>query len=116
VEQEETMARPAPKTKNWKAEVLINPGGGGYRLVVRGEVEVANTNETPHLAEQHPQGINPKILLLDLTITSHGEGKPVMTWKEVRFEKKVTSDQYTSVDILWEGKSIADIKVTTPKS
>ena len=110
------MPRPAPKTKNWKAEVLINPGGGGYRLVVRGDVEVGNANETPHLAEHHPQGINPKILMLALTITSHGAGTPAMTWKEVRFEKQVKSDQYTSVDILWEGKSIAQSKVTTPKS
>jgi len=108
------MAGRVPNTRNWKADEMRNPAGG-YRLFVTGDVEVGNTNETPHLAEHRPQGINPKILLLDLSVTSQGIGNPVMTWKAVRFERPVSALQYSNVGVLWEGKEIASVKVETPK-
>jgi hypothetical protein len=104
-----------PKTRNWKAQELINPGGGGYHLIVTGEVELGNTNETPHLKEHHPPGKNPNILLLDLTVTSHGQGNDVVNWKPVRFEKTPTSGRLSEIGILWEGKEIAKSKVEHPK-
>ena len=81
------------------------------KLIVTGKVQTSNSNQTPHLAEHEPQGFNPKILLLDLTITASGAGSTVMGWREVRFEKPIQKDQYSSVDILWEGEHIAGAKV-----
>jgi len=80
---------------------------------VTGQVEVTNTNQTPHLQEHVPQGFNPKILLLDLTITTSGIGNPVITWRDVRFEKNITKDQYSSVDILWNGEGVGHAEVET---
>jgi hypothetical protein len=111
--EEGTMAYSAPTTKNWKAWQDLQPGPGKPKLIVTGQVELGNTNETPHLKETVPQGINPKILLLDLTITSSGIGNPVVHWKEVRFEKKIEKDQYSSVDIMFNGNSVAQAKVET---
>ena len=78
-----------------------------------GKVETSNTNQTPRLSEHVPQGINPKILLLDLTITTKDAGNPVMGWRELRFEKPITRDQYSNVDILWDGDIIEHLKVET---
>jgi hypothetical protein len=106
------VAGPAPKTRKWEALEDRQPGPGrGPKLIVTGEVEVGNTNETPHLKKHLPPGINPKIELLDLAITSSGQGNAVMTWKPVRYEEIVEKGQYSSVDILWEGKKIADAEV-----
>ena len=74
------MARPAPDTKDWNAWIDTMPPGPGH-LIVIGEVDVGNIASSADLKETVPQGINPKILLLDLTITLDGEGYP----------KKITS-------------------------
>jgi hypothetical protein len=105
------MAMTAPKTKDWKAWQDLQPGPSQPKLIVVGQVQTSNTNQTPHLAVHAPQGFNPKILMLDLTITTSGVGNTVMSWREVRFEKKIAKDQYSSVDILWEGQPIAHAEV-----
>ncbi len=100
----------APRTRNWKALEDRQPPGP-LTLYVTGEVETSNSNQIAQLREAVPQGINPTILILNLTITESGAGNAVMGWKPVRFEKKLTRDHYLSVDIHWEGKSIATCKV-----
>jgi hypothetical protein len=100
------MANPSPNTRNWKAWQDLQPIGKP-KLVVIGQVETSNSNQTPHLNEHVPQGINPKILLLDLTISSSGMGSTVMGWRDVRFEKEIVKDQYSSVEILWDGQCVA---------
>ena len=106
------MANPAPATRNWKAWEDRQPSpGSGPTLHVVGEVQTSNTNQTPHLDEATPQGINPAILILDLSITTSGVGNTVMGWKPVKFEKKVSPGQHTSVDVRWEGQSIAGCEV-----
>jgi hypothetical protein len=109
---EAQMAKATLNTRNWKAWENQQPPGPP-RLHVTGEVETSNGNQTPHLAEASPQGINPEILLLDLTITMSGVGITVMGWKEVRFEKQVSKGQYTSVDIRADGETVgkADVKI-----
>jgi hypothetical protein len=86
-------------------------GPGGPTLHVTCEVETSNSNQTPQLKEAVPQGINPAILILDLSITSTGIGNPVMGWKQAKFEKKVSAGQYTSVDIHSNGQSVCTCKV-----
>jgi hypothetical protein len=107
------MAVRAPNTRNWKAWEDRQPGPEKIiKLIVTGEVEVSRTNDTPELKVAAPQGINPKILLLNLSINSPGApGGEQMTWKEVRFEKAVSAGEYTNVSILWEGNEIANCKV-----
>ncbi|MFZ1884395.1 MAG: hypothetical protein WAU53_12555 [Rhodoplanes sp.] len=106
------MPNPAPKTQKWKAWQNLQPPGPP-RLIVTGQVEISNTNQTPQLREHVPQGINPKILLLDLTITSSGVGNDVITWREVRFEKQIIKDQHSSIDVLWDGQNIGRANVET---
>ncbi len=102
----------APHTRNWKAWEDRLPGPGmGVAIFDTGEVETSNSNQIPHLREAVPQGINPTILILDLTLTTSGTGNAVMDWKSVRFEKKLSREHYLSVDTHWEGKSIATCKV-----
>ena len=76
-----------------------------------GQVQTSSTNETPQLSEHVPQGINPKIFLLDLTITASGKGDMLMSWQEVRFFASIERDQYSNVDILWDGKRIESLEV-----
>ena len=102
----------APRTRNWKAWEDRLPGPGmGVGIYVTGEVETSNSNQTPHLREAAPQGINPTNLILDLTLAASGAGNAAMDWKSVRFEKKLPRDYYASVEIHWEYKSIATCKV-----
>ena len=71
----------------------------------------SSTYQTPKLSEHVPQGINPKILMLDLTITASGKGDMLMSWREVSFFKSIERDQYSNVDILWDGKRIESLEV-----
>ena len=110
------MALGAPNTRNWKAVEMSDLAGANPRLTVSGEVEVSASNLTPQLEIIHtPQGINPTILLLDLTITSDGGyGDQIMIWKPVRYERSTSGDQYTDVDILFEGDAVERIAVAHP--
>jgi len=106
------MSKSLPNTKNWKAWQDLQPPGPPT-LHVTGEVETTNSNQTPHLAEASPQGTNPKILLLNLSITTAGTGLTVIDFKQVTFTKKISKDQYTSVDIFLDGEQVGSAKVET---
>lgn len=107
----------APRTRNWKALEMPNFAGRDYHLSVSGEVEVSATNKTPHLTQHAPQGFNPRVLLLDLTIrTDGGFGADVMTWKAVSLRQLTSGNQYDEVDILFDGEVIERIKVAHPKT
>ena len=65
----------APNTKDWKAyEDHRPPPPTKLPLHAVGQVELTALNQKPHLAKVTPQGLSPKILLLDLTIKSSGGG------------------------------------------
>jgi hypothetical protein len=83
----------------------------GVAIYVTGEVETSNSNQTPHLREAARRGMNPTILILDLTLAMGGTGNAVMDWKSARFEKKLSRDQLADVEIRWEHKTIATCKV-----
>ncbi len=105
------MANPAPQTKDWPAWQDLQPGPPKPRFHVIGQVQTSSTNQTPKLSEHVPQGINPKILMLDLTITASGKGDMLMSWREVSFFKSIERDQYSNVDILWDGGRIESLEV-----
>jgi hypothetical protein len=103
------MAGRPPKTDHWTARE--NKHGKRVLLIVSGLVQVTNLNQTPRLKEAVPQGINPKILILSLTIETSGTGAAVVVWKRATFTKVVRVGQYDSIDVHWEGKSIATCPV-----
>lgn len=75
-----------PNTRNWTAwNNTFPPGPSSFHLF--GEVEVDPRAELI-LTARNPQGINPRILLLDLVIvapTSGGGGTPI--YKSVRYDR-----------------------------
>lgn len=113
------MARPSneprtPKSKDWAAWESRMPqiGDSGPRLYVTGKVEVPGTQYRPVLTPSEPQGINPKILLLDLSIEGLGEAEGGKAWRDVRFEAPVMAGQYVQVSILFQGAMIDNLDVT----
>lgn len=107
----------APNTRNWLANEIPDFIGRSYRLVVSGDVQVTATNLTPKLSTHVPQGINPRILLLDLKIVKTGAfGGEIVFFKHTMLTRRTTGDQYDEVDILSGGKIIQRIKVGHPKS
>jgi hypothetical protein len=88
-----------------------------YALVVTSDVQVNATNKTPKLSVHTPQGINPSILLLDLSIVSSGGfGGQIVFYKHVLFRRRTSGNQYSEVDILFDGRIIKRIRVGHPKS
>jgi hypothetical protein len=86
--------------RKFSAIESTNLAGSERKLTVTGEVETRRSNETPGLVEASPQGINPDILILDVTIATDGAGNDVMAWKEVvPFVKPISRRQYTHVTI-----------------
>ena len=107
----------APQTRNWKANEIPDFAGRTYRLVVTGDVQVTATNLDPVLSEHQPQGINPRILLLDLKIVSRGGfGGQIVFYKHTMFTKRTSGSAYDEVDILWQGRIVKRIRVGHPKS
>jgi hypothetical protein len=100
------MPGSAPQTSNWKAVEDRQPPG--VNLTVTGKVKTTNSNQVPHLAKANPQGFNPAILLLDLSITTSGDaGGTVNGTRDVEYREDIKAGQYTSVQIRHEGKGIA---------
>lgn len=97
---------PAPNTRNWKAWLNLQPPGPATLIVV-GEVEA---DARPVLTKAVPQGLNPTILILDLTIEKTGDAGNAPTWREARYEESpVAQSQYSQVDIRWDSDIIATI-------
>jgi hypothetical protein len=98
------------QSRDWSAIEAMDPASGRRALTVTGEVETTAGNQTPRLAPTSPQGINPKDLILVLSIETSGDaGADVMGWRRVAYLQPVTHRQYTLVTIT--GESQASIKV-----
>ena len=100
-----------PNTRKWSGYIHLQPPGPPA-LHVKGEVEVSASNKRPVLREASPQGINPEILLLDLSIQDTGGiGTQAFQYKGVRFDRSRVRAQYSTVQIRWEGNDIASVDV-----
>jgi len=96
------------KGGDWKAiqnlqPPLKTPGG---HLTVTGDIMYGDG--TPTLQMKSPQGINPKILMLEVVPASDGKDKKVPLKYEADLQ---TEDQHTSVEVFYKGDRIADMKV-----
>lgn len=99
------------ENKEWKAWINLMPPPP-FQLIVTGKVRTTAGNKVPHLAEASPQGINPKILILDLTIVQQGDvGTTDFEFRDARFEKPAEKGQYTQVAIRYGGEAVATIEV-----
>jgi hypothetical protein len=101
------MSMPTPKSSNWSAVEDRQPPGA--RLTVKGLITTTNSNQVPHLTKTNPQGSNPTILLLDLSITAEGVGSTVLGEREVQYRETIKASQYTSVEIQYEGQRLETI-------
>jgi len=103
---------PCPKTKGFSAWINVMPGAA-QDLTVSGQVETGSGTLLPQLTERVPQGINPEILLLDLTIVESGQtGLPVVGFREAIFRRPASKGQFTQVEILCKDDTCVSIKVT----
>lgn len=99
-------------TKDWAAWINTMPGSE-HKLIVTGKVETEAGNLVPVLREAVPQGINPAILLLELTIEVDGDfGTQDIAFRDARFEKPAKAGQYSNVEILENGEVLAGVEVT----
>jgi hypothetical protein len=107
----------APRTRKWSANELLDFVHHRYHLKVTGEVETPATNLLPKLTEHVPQGFNPRIFLLDLTIVKTAEiGAPLEAFRNATYDRPTTGNEFDEVDILFDGQIIEHIKVGHPKS
>lgn len=101
---------PAPKggtidCRQWEAFHDFMPGRRPT-LRVSGVCRTPTPGYRIRLVVAEPQGINPKILLLEKVVTPPKKPQPdVITTVEVRFSKR-TRVEYTHVTILPDGKTI----------
>ena len=96
-------------TRDWYAwNNLMPPRPDNFHIV--GEVQVANPGVDVLLVPRIPQGINPRILLLELVLTQQpGLWPQMITWKQVRYDKvNITYDQ---VEIFFNNQNIASVPV-----
>src|SRR5262245_61783582 len=101
---------PAPKTDKWTARENTQ-GKHGIVLIVSGLVEVTSSGKEPVLTEASGGGYG-KTVVLDLTIRSAGgDDLQVLVWKRATFSKDVSAGHVDNVEIRWEGKTIATVKV-----
>jgi hypothetical protein len=107
------------KNGKWKAlEMPDTLGGGKYHLQVDGEVETTASNMIGKLHDRKPQGTNPRILLLDLTIESTGKmGQQTVALRPIEQYRKPTNGRaYDLVEIFYKDKQLARIEVEHPKT
>ena len=98
------------RIRDLEAVESTNLVGEDRKLRVTAEIEVGSTGDTPHLCEAVPAGFNPRILILELTIRDGGGGE-VMNWKPARFERSVSERQFQSVEVRYQGSTIATATV-----
>lgn len=99
------------ETRNWFAWENNMPPGP-VRLQVTGEVKTPSAHQVPRLTRAVPQGINPRILILNLTVEETGKtGPEVVDFRRAYYEEECRPEQFTDVQINCEGSLLQMIKV-----
>jgi hypothetical protein len=98
-------------TRNWSAREN-NMGPGPVRLRASGEVETPSAHQLPKLARAVPQGINPRILILNLTVEETGKGgAEVKDFRPADYEEECKPEQFSDVQVNYAGGILTMIKV-----
>jgi hypothetical protein len=98
------------KAEAWVNTQPVQPTAGGTLIVH------LNYNSNDHgvhsLRPAHPQGINPKILLLEITFSS--EMIFITNPRHASYSQGLQSqDQYSSIEFIYKGKSVGSIEDIT---
>lgn len=100
-----------PEMSDFSAWINTQPPGP-FKLIVKGKVVTNAGNLLPELSERVPQGINPRILILDLSIKqSGGAGTADVAPRDVRFDKPADKGQYSHVEIHFDGELCQTLEV-----
>ena len=94
--------------KNTFQAVMDRQPGSEPKLQVTGQVEVLTTGWTVSLERAHPQGINPRILILDvITHGPHGAAGDVVLKLDVQYEEQPPKANYDEVTIRYEHEAFS---------
>jgi hypothetical protein len=110
------VAVPPPETINsYNWESLCNKlPPSPDELKVTGTVELPSAHWTAKLVLPATQGINPEILLLELSLTREADPIPrpqVVVQQQVTYSRSMKNCTYKQVQITYKGKVIAEIPV-----
>jgi hypothetical protein len=99
-------------TQGWAAwNNLMPPPPDDFHLV--GSVQVGNPGVTATLTPKAPQGIDPQILRIELSLHQQpGMWPQIVTWTQARFDKVPSSQRYTQVQIFCGSEKVQDVTVT----
>lgn len=94
------------KAEAWVNTQPVQPTRGGTLIV---SVDYNSNDPGFHnLQPAHPQGINPKILLLE--ITDSNEMIYIFNPRHNSYSQGLsTADQYTSIELIYNGKNVGSI-------
>ncbi len=101
-------------SRNWTAYENRQPpmDASAVPFYVIGQVETNNGAKRPILKRAVPQGFNPQILILILTIEdAGGVGTTDVNYRDARFDDKVTLGQYSEVQVIYESNPVASVPV-----
>jgi hypothetical protein len=102
---EEKSAQKKSNCTNWSAIHDFMPPGPA-RLTVTGECTFPTPGYKVTLKKKEPQGINPRILILEKTVTKPTHPEPdVVTKQKVEYKEK-TDVHYSEVQIVPDGELI----------
>jgi hypothetical protein len=110
-DREQMVEDKQAETQDWYAWIDTTPPKPD-ELHVIGEITVGNPGIYAVLLKRVPQGINPRILLLDLHLMQKsGMWPQIVTCIAVRYDAVIIGRGYTEVDVLYQGELIAQIPV-----
>ena len=101
----------ARNSKKWSAIEDTGFAGHNRKLAVTGEVATHSGAERAVLVRAEPQGFNPSILILDLSIESDGVGTAVEGWTKAVYEEAVSHGEFKQVQIRGEVEVLIDVEV-----
>lgn len=101
-----------PNTKDWKAWENRQPSNPpGPELHVTGKVETVSGALIPVLRPTVPQGINPVIRMLDLSLQDCGLGTDDIAYRDIHYYEAISFSGFSQVQILWDGEVLETIDV-----
>ena len=86
----------------------------GRKLVVTGQVCVSDEDVRVALRPRRPQGVNPRVLLLEISSPSAAASGSSQVWKHAHVEIAVDSPPQDQVVVFDGERVVADIGVVRP--
>jgi hypothetical protein len=81
--------------------------GSQPKLIVTGKAEVPTTGWSGSLERAVPQGINPRILILDACLVEPtGKVNQLVSEVDLRFEESPPANEYTDVTVRLDGDEV----------